>query len=482
MGDDGGAVRCDNQESAYNEEDEEEYDDHPPSRETLNKVEAAKYYVEQFYDTLFKNLAQRAERRQQLERQLDERKVSEVDKKRYRDRLFQKETEFIRMRRVRMSADWFESIKLIGRGAFGEVRIVRMLSNKRVYAMKKLRKSEMIKRDQVVHCMSERLVMAESSASVVQNPWIVNLFFSFQDPRYLYLIMEFVQGGDMMTMLIHYDVFPEEWARFYIAETILAIHSIHKLQYIHRDIKPDNLLIDRDGHIKLSDFGLSTGLQTNRLAALYKKLKNQSKELQQSDKEVKSRKERLESWKQQRRHQAYSTVGTPDYIAPEVFLQQGYGKECDWWSVGVILFEMLVGYPPFSSDTAQETYRKIMNWRQTLVFPDDAAVSPAARDLIEKLLCDQTHRLGYESVEEIKTHPFFKGFDWENIRAQKAPVIPELDSEIDARYFDEINEEPEDDGDAYHKPEVSSVDFAFVGYTFRNFDVVKPSFDTLKLS
>lgn len=216
------------------------------------------------------------------------------------------------------------------------------------------------------------------------NRWVVNLYFSFQDATYLYLIMEYVPGGDMMTMLIKEDTFPEDWTQFYIAETMLAINSIHQLNYIHRDIKPDNLLIDRDGHIKLSDFGLCTGLQTNRLKSLYAKLQNQSKELQQADKEQKSRKERLEEWKKKRKVFAYSTVGTPDYIAPEVFMQRGYGKECDWWSVGVIMFEMLVGYPPFCSETPTETYRKIMNFKETLQFPDDAVVSDEARDLIER--------------------------------------------------------------------------------------------------
>jgi len=191
-------------------------------------------------------------------------------------------------------------------------------------------------RTQITHVRAERDLLADNNSVYNYNPWVVNLYFSFQDQDFLYLIMEYIPGGDMMTMLIKYDTFPEDWTRFYIAETILAINSIHALHYIHRyvfapslarsfacdadasiiahsDIKPDNLLVDKEGHIKLSDFGLCTGLQTNRLTALYKKLHNQSRELQQSDREYKSRQERLESWKKKRKVLAYSTVGTVCY-------------------------------------------------------------------------------------------------------------------------------------------------------------------------
>jgi len=282
--------------------------------------------------------------------------------------------------------------------------------------------------------------------------------------------MEYVPGGDMMTLLIKYDTFTEEQTRFYIAETVLAIDSIHQLDYIHRDIKPDNLLLDKEGHIKLSDFGLCTGLQTNRVESLAQKLKGETGDLRQDDNAFVSRKDKMDTWKKRRRGLAFSTVGTPDYIAPEVFMQKGYGKECDWWSVGVIMFEMLVGYPPFCSETPTETYRKIINAKQTLRFPEDCNLSPEAMDLIEKLLCDQSVRLGRKGVEEIKRHRFFDGIDWDGIRQSKAPFVPILKSPTDTSYFEELEELEENDEEEINRGKNS--DIRFIGYTYKNFDAV----------
>lgn len=142
-----------------------------------------------------------------------------------------------------------------------------------------------------------------------------------------------------------------------------------------------------------------------------------------------------------RRQLAFSTVGTPDYIAPEVFGQNGYVETVDWWSIGVILFEMLVGYPPFFSDDPSITCQKILHWRKTLVIPPEANLSPAATDILKKLICDHEHRLGKNGVSEIKLHPFFEGVDWENIRTNKSPYIPKLKSDIDTEYFDNFDEE-----------------------------------------
>jgi len=176
-------------------------------------------------------------------------------------------------------------------------------------------------------------------------------------------------------------------------------------------------------------------------------------------------------------------VGTPDYIAPEVFMKNvGYGQECDWWSVGVIMFEMLIGYPPFCSETSNETYRKIMNWKQTLVFPDETPISDNARDLIEKLCCEQENRLGINGVEDIKNHKFFDGVNWESLSRQKAPFIPNLKSPTDTEYFDEYNlEEETESADEYHKPSrnMSSADIPFIGYTFKGWDAVNPNFETI---
>ena len=211
--------------------------------------------------------------------------------------------------------------------------------------MKKMKKDEMEQKNQIEHIKAERDVLVKA-----KNHWIVDLKTSFQDPQHLYLVMEFLPGGDLMTLLMRKDVLSEEESRFYIAETILAIESVHKHNYIHRDLKPDNILLDKDGHVKLTDFGLckhaqirstrSTNVNTTELSANFNQLKSVL------DKKL--------GYKRCRKL-AYSTVGTPDYIAPEVFSQNGYDETVDWWSVGVILFEMLVGYPPFFSDEQSVT-------------------------------------------------------------------------------------------------------------------------------
>lgn len=309
------------------------------------------------------------------------------------------------------------------------------------------------------------------------NTWIVKLYFSFQDEDYLYLIMEYVPGGDLMNLLIKWDTFTEEQTRFYIAETILAIESIHEMDYIHRDIKPDNLLIDEKGHIKLSDFGLCTGLETNKFAQLYKNLSGQSTKLREEDNHTNSRDQKRANWKAKCRVTAFSTVGTPDYIAPEVFLKKGYTQECDWWSVGCIMYEMLIGYPPFCSDTPAETYRKIMNWKYTLQFPDDVEISPEAKHLIVNLLKGPKNRL---TLQDIKNHPFFKGFDWNNVRNMTPPFIPKLKSPTDTSNFDEFEEYENEESDPNPSKKNVRSPFAsnnihFIGYTYKSFDVVRPS-------
>lgn len=432
------------------------------SKDTWHYARITKTTIEQFYDNYWKHLNEREERRKVLEEKMKAAKLSEEEKEKRRQALVHRETEVMRLRRKRVNVNLFQSTKVIGRGAFGEVHLVRMRGTETVFAMKKLKKSKMIEKDQVEHVRAERNALADAETIYTtnddntsgnrykdENPWVTRLYYSFQDAQYLYLIMEFVPGGDMMTHLIKYDTFSEEATRFFIAETVLAIDSIHKLNYIHRDIKPDNLLLDKNGHIKLSDFGLCTGLHTQKYNNLYHHLEGQSTELSSADRNSLklSRNQRFDSWRGKRRMLAFSTVGTPDYIAPEVFLKEGYTETCDWWSVGVIMFEMLVGYPPFCSDTSAETYRKILNWKHALRFPEDTQLSAEAKDLIQRFCCDPNDRIGKNGVEEIKAHPFFKGIDWEHIRETRAPIMPELKDQYDTRYFDNFDDEPAEDDD-----------------------------------
>ncbi|XP_059368557.1 rho-associated protein kinase 2b isoform X3 [Carassius carassius] len=311
------------------------------------------------------------------------------------------------LRELQVKLDDFDRVKLIGRGAFGAVQLVRHKVSQQVYAMKQLSKFEMVKRSDSAFFWEERDIMAFS-----KSPWIVQLCCAFQDEKYLYLVMEFMPGGDLVTLTSNYDI-PEEWARFYTAEVVLALDAIHSLGFIHRDIKPDNMLLDRNGHLKLADFGTCMKMDSSGMV------------------------------------RCDTAVGTPDYISPEILMSQGgtgyYGRECDWWSVGVFIYELLVGDTPFYAESLVGTYGKIMDHKNSLTFPDDIEMSKEAKDLICAFLSDREVRLGRTGVDEIKCHPFFKNDQWtfDTIRDTMAPVVPELSSDIDTSNFDEdIKDDP----------------------------------------
>ncbi|KAK4408157.1 putative serine/threonine-protein kinase ndrA [Sesamum angolense] len=443
---------------------------------TRQRAAAAKQYIENHYKEQMRNLQERRERRSLLERKLADADVSEEDQTNLLKFLEKKETEYMRLQRHKMGVADFELLTMIGKGAFGEVRVCREKTTGQVYAMKKLKKSEMLRRGQVEHVKAERNLLAE-----VDNNCIVKLYCSFQDEEYLYLIMEYLPGGDMMTLLMRKYVLTEDEARFYVAETVLATESIHKHNYIHRDIKPDNLLLDRYGHLRLSDFGLCKPLDCSTLLETFQ----------------------LETTLVQPQ-KAYSTVGTPDYIAPEVLLKKGYGMECDWWSVGSIMYEMLVGYPPFYADDPMSTCRKIVNWKSHLKFPEEAKISREAKDLISKLLCGVDRRLGSNGADEIKAHPWFKGIDWDSIYNMEAAFLPEVKDELDTQNFEKFEESEHHSQTSSksapwrkrkHSGEfvyitycrtkkvksleldvnekmISSDDMNFVGYTYKNFEIV----------
>ncbi|XP_042517469.1 serine/threonine-protein kinase tricornered-like isoform X2 [Macadamia integrifolia] len=443
-----------------------------PSNVTSQKVAAAKQYIENHYKEQMKNLQERKERRNTLEKTLADADVSEEEQSNLLKHLEKKETEYMRLQRHKMGPDDFELLTMIGKGAFGEVRVCREKTTGHVYAMKKLKKSEMLRRGQVEHVRAERNVLAE-----VDSNCIVRLYCSFQDDYFLYLIMEYLPGGDMMTLLMRKDTLAEDEARFYVGETVLAIESIHKHHYVHRDIKPDNLLLDRYGHMKLSDFGLCKPLDYSILHEKdFSVGVNGSQSEERPPLPKRTQQEQLQHWQRNRRMLAYSTVGTPDYIAPEVLLKKGYGMECDWWSLGAIMFEMLVGYPPFYSDEPMSTCRKIVNWRNHLKFPEEAKLSPEAKDLISKLLCNVDQRLGTKGADEIKAHPWFEGLQWDKLYQMEAAFIPEVNDELDTQNFEKF-EESDNQGQTSSKAGpwrkmLSSKDVNFVGYTYKNFEIV----------
>lgn len=358
-------------------------------------------------------------------------KLDHKQQQRFRQKFANQEPNVQRMRKQKVNIEDFDTVAIIGRGAFGEVRVIRKKDTKEVYAMKTMRKKDMIVKNQVAHIRAERNLLA-----LADNPWLVKLHFSFQDDTYLYLVMEYCPGGDLMTILMREDILTEDQTRFYMAELAMAIYSVHKLGYVHRDLKPDNVLIHKDGHMKLSDFGLAKAYDTNEGDPKISKW--QTADAFGGPKPSASSRPADASKFKRDRKLMYSTVGTPDYIAPEVFSQKGYGKECDWWSLGVMMYECLVGYPPFYAEEPLQTCRKIVNYQRTLKIPPEAGLSRESKDLIFKLICSSKRRLTFP---QIRIHPFFRGIDWRHMRKYKPPFLPEVKSDVDTTHFDDFEEQ-----------------------------------------
>jgi len=335
------------------------------------------------------------------------------------------------IQKLRLKISDFEIKKTIGRGHFGEVHVVREKVTGNVYAMKVLKKNETLSQDNVAFFEEEKDIMA-----FADNPWITKLQYAFQDMENLYLVMDFHQGGDLLGLLSKYDdVLDEDMARFYLAEMVMAIHAVHALGYVHRDIKPENVLIDRTGHIKLVDFGSSARLSSAKM--VHSKM----------------------------------PVGTPEYIAPEVLTSMDgssgkYGIECDWWSLGVCMYEMLVGNTPFEADSVVVVYSLIMDFKNSLSFPDDLTISDDAKDLIRRLLSDRKDRINYEGIAN---HGFFKGIDWTTLKDAVPPYVPTISSIDDTSNFDEFESEssgPRIEDFMKGKEGFNGKNLPFIGFSF----------------
>mmetsp|Transcript_45186 Transcript_45186/g.72189 ORF Transcript_45186/g.72189 Transcript_45186/m.72189 type:complete len:441 (+) Transcript_45186:60-1382(+) len=342
----------------------------------------------------------------------------------------------------KMSKKEFSVVRVIGKGGYGEVRVVRNKNDNRVYAMKTLLKKKMIEKKQQKHVRTERDLMVN-----VDHWLLVRLYWSFQDDTYLYLVMEYCPGGDLMKILIKEDILSEPVTRFYMAECAAAIACLHDMDYVHRDLKPDNMLISKDGHLKLSDFGLAKHYDTDvhsMTTDVITKYQNTAVDSNASgandddlDAESSKKLTLFKKNKKNRKNRAllFSAVGTPNYIAPEVFTKKGYGEECDWWSLGVILFECVVGYPPFYADTPMNTVKRIVNYQKTLRIPKEANLSKSCKDVIFRLICAPKKRLTFH---QLKRHGWFKRVPWHNLQAMKPPWIPRIDRDDDTRYFEEV--------------------------------------------
>jgi len=292
--------------------------------------------------------------------------------------------------------DDFQIMKVLGRGSFGKVCLVQYKPTKEYYAMKSLKKDVLLDQDQVESTILEKKILQS-----LDHPFLVGMVFCFQTEERIYFIMPFVRGGELFQHLRTEKFFKEDKARFYAASIGMALDYLHNHGIIYRDIKPENILIGEDGYLKLIDFGMAKMVQGNEKAT--------------------------------------SFCGTPEYLAPEIITGEGHNRAADWWSYGILLFEMLCGIPPFYCENTERMYDLITN--AELRFPKRVPVSDNAKDLIKKLLIKrQDKRLGNsKGFEEIKSHPFFQGFDFDALfnKKMEAPFIPKLSGKLDVGNFDE---------------------------------------------
>lgn len=386
------------------------------------RLEAFKQAIENSKTKRAQDFQERRNMSQKLSEQLKDLPLSEEEKEAVRRSFNMQQDKYMRESRKQVTISDFEFIKVIGAGAFGIVRLCRKKDTGEIFAVKQMVKEDMVNKNQVHHIRAEK-----DALSIAKDDWVIGLHYTFQDDLYLYMVMDYLAGGDLMMHLMRKDKFTEEETRFYIAELVEAVDYIHmNLHYIHRDIKPDNIVFDSEGHIHLLDFGLCKHQPPQPATS------EGAPEILALDGRTGRRAPRHPP-----RAQLQSVVGTPDYMGPEVYRKDPYGKECDWWSVGIIMFEMLFGGPPFSDDehNPQVTSARVMRWQDHFHMPADPAVSEEARDLLRGLICEPKHRL---TAEKIRAHPFFKGLDFKQLRSLDPPIKPVVTGPLDTSNFEDF--------------------------------------------
>ncbi|KAE8452152.1 hypothetical protein EG329_001619 [Mollisiaceae sp. DMI_Dod_QoI] len=527
-----------------------------PTIVTVEKAAAAKIFFECHYNELTsRELTPRSIRRRQVETALLQDvtllPAEKLEKKRAWVRY---ETDHLRETRVMkaraanalkgkdITASRYEVVKVLGKGSFGVVRLVREKCDdenpehkKEIFAMKVIRKSDMLRNSQEGHLRAERdfLVSAEGSQ------WVVPLIAAFQDLNNLYLVMDYMPGGDFLGLLIRDNVLSESVTKWYVAEMILCIEEAHALRWIHRDVKPDNFLISASGHLKISDFGLAfdghwshdqayynfhrysvlTKLGINvegdsidrregRTVAAAMNLANaivgpkERHELHSSSYEAGAG---ILNWRNRytNRTLARSVVGTSQYMAPEVVRGELYDARCDWWSVAVILYECLYGHTPFLAEEGgrQQTKMNILHHKSTFGFPHKPVVSKRCQDLIRSIIQEKDSRLcsrRYKSqgqystahqnqdyagryvyphdAEDIKAHKWFKDIQWDRLHQMVPPFVPNIKSMDDTHYFDE--EDPISDFSESHSgtsPTAKEIDEALQPFN-REIQIIAKSY------
>ncbi|OLL24269.1 Serine/threonine-protein kinase sid2 [Neolecta irregularis DAH-3] len=421
--------------------------------EAKRRATVAELYFIDYYFDLLKYLNERNQRLKRAKKDIDRMKQPDAIAawKDYRGR----ERAALRKRRVKLNHSDFCTLTQIGQGGYGAVFLARKKDTREICALKVMSKKVLYKMDEIRHVLTERDIL-----TAAKSPWLVKLLYAFQNEASIYLAMEYVPGGDFRSLLNSTAHMADSYARFYAAEMLAAVDDLHRLGYIHRDLKPENFLIDSTGHVKLADFGLSAGiLNPKRIESMKMKLK-QVEDMSFPERTFAERRTLYRSLRAADVNYAYSIVGSPDYMAPEVLRGREYDYSVDYWSIGCILFESLAGGPPFAGASVDETWANLKNWRRVFRRPTlenaEVELTDNAWSMISwyfsrisehNINCDcliASSKERVKNMKELRHHPYFSSLDWEHLRTKEIPpFIPDLVHEADAGYFDDF-ESPED--------------------------------------